>query len=269
MADQKGGITIIRKRAAPAHGHGAHGAWKVAYADFVTAMMAFFMVMWLMGADEEVKAIIAGYFNNPDISPISIGLSEAKSGSHVDMFQDLSRPGGRPVDLPAGRINVNMSNNQALSAIKEEIEETFTLQLGLNKPSSKQLEFSYEPGGITIKIVASDFFEAGQSNIKPDFLPAVERIGRILAKYQEQLIRIEGHTEQQESTKNNDDSYGWKLSVERAQKVAENWVKYVPNFNPNRVQIAGNSYYRPLTPKDFTNPVNRRVEIFVLNSKSQ
>lgn len=64
MADKKG-ITIVIKKKKP-HGHGAHGgAWKVAYADFVTAMMAFFLVMWLLGSDEEIRAAVAQYFNNP------------------------------------------------------------------------------------------------------------------------------------------------------------------------------------------------------------
>ena len=66
MADAKKNVTIIIKKIKKG-GHGGHhgGAWKVAYADFVTAMMCFFMVMWLMGADEETKASIANYFNNP------------------------------------------------------------------------------------------------------------------------------------------------------------------------------------------------------------
>lgn len=66
MADDKKKATIVIKKVKKGGGHGHHGgAWKVAYADFVTAMMAFFMVMWLLGADEETKASISNYFNNP------------------------------------------------------------------------------------------------------------------------------------------------------------------------------------------------------------
>jgi len=65
MAEKKGSVIIIKKKKGGGHA-GAHGgAWKVAYADFVTAMMCFFLVMWLMGADEETKAIVSAYFNNP------------------------------------------------------------------------------------------------------------------------------------------------------------------------------------------------------------
>ena len=73
MAEKSTQPIIIKKK--KGHGHGAHGgAWKVAYADFVTAMMAFFMVMWLLGSDEEVKAAVANYFNNPS-SVLRIDLS--------------------------------------------------------------------------------------------------------------------------------------------------------------------------------------------------
>lgn len=74
--DKKQPIIIKRKKG---HGHGAHGgAWKVAYADFVTAMMAFFMVMWLLGSDEETKAAVSNYFNNPT-SVLRMDLSSAEN----------------------------------------------------------------------------------------------------------------------------------------------------------------------------------------------
>src|SRR3954471_9241218 len=78
-------IVIVRKK--KGHGHGHHGgSWKVAYADFVTAMMAFFMVMWILGMDQEMKNSIEGYFSNPvgykkgysgGKSPLSSGASPA------------------------------------------------------------------------------------------------------------------------------------------------------------------------------------------------
>ncbi len=76
MADAKQPIIIRRKKAGHAAAHG--GAWKVAFADFMTAMMAFFLVMWLMGSDEETKAAIANYFNNPT-SALRIDLSNQEN----------------------------------------------------------------------------------------------------------------------------------------------------------------------------------------------
>jgi len=77
VADKEKQPIIVKKK--KGHGHGAHGgAWKVAYADFVTAMMAFFMVMWLLGSDEETKAAVSNYFNNPT-SVLRLDLSSAEN----------------------------------------------------------------------------------------------------------------------------------------------------------------------------------------------
>src|SRR3954469_8491884 len=81
MAEKGKAPIIIRKKIFNA-GHGHHGgAWKVAYADFVTAMMAFFLVMWLMGSDEETKAAIAHYFNHPN-TPYSQGKDPVSQNSN-------------------------------------------------------------------------------------------------------------------------------------------------------------------------------------------
>src|ERR1700751_2944963 len=66
MANNKKGVTIVIKKIQGGGGAGHGGAWKVAFADFMTAMMCFFLVMWLMGADEETKSEIAHYFNHPN-----------------------------------------------------------------------------------------------------------------------------------------------------------------------------------------------------------
>lgn len=94
MADDEKNITIIRKKKKVA-GHGGHhgGAWKVAYADFVTAMMAFFMVMWLMGSDEETKAAVEAYFKDPAMS--RDGKSNAGPFGGGDASQNPAGSNGR------------------------------------------------------------------------------------------------------------------------------------------------------------------------------
>src|SRR5438094_9965294 len=80
-------IVIIRKRGG---GHGGHhgGAWKVAYADFVTAMMALFIVLWLMGADKEVQEAVAAFFNNPSGPGKLTGTAAAGMGNSVEVAKD-------------------------------------------------------------------------------------------------------------------------------------------------------------------------------------
>src|SRR6201996_3886256 len=98
MAEAQQPIIIKKKKG----GHGGHhgGAWKVAYADFVTAMMAFFLVMWLMGADEATKAAIEGYFKDPGSqSPISDHNADPQNGDKVNVFQQQNAMAGRPMDM--------------------------------------------------------------------------------------------------------------------------------------------------------------------------
>src|ERR1700678_3056827 len=92
MAEKDKATIIIKKIKKGGHGHHG-GAWKVAYADFVTAMMAFFMVMWLMGTDEETKAAIAHYFNHPNTPWQSGGDPKSKepypTGDQVGSGSDI------------------------------------------------------------------------------------------------------------------------------------------------------------------------------------
>src|SRR6202789_3202646 len=101
--DKSRPIIILKKKGGHGGGHG--GAWKVAYADFVTAMMAFFMVMWLMGSDAETKAAVEGYFKNPSGGSPGSSPGDPKGGEKLESFQDRDPAGGRPMDMPAGKVN--------------------------------------------------------------------------------------------------------------------------------------------------------------------
>src|SRR6195952_2246766 len=118
MADDKN-IIIIKK----AHGHAGHhgGAWKVAYADFVTAMMAFFMVMWILGMDDSVKNSIEGYFSNP------IG------------FKKGSRAGKRPLWSGSSPGTVKTTALRLVNRQEEEAHLTKTGENNKSKPKDAGL----------------------------------------------------------------------------------------------------------------------------------
>src|ERR1700745_3514139 len=160
-------IIIVRK--SKGHGHGHHGgAWKVAYADFVTAMMAFFLVMWLMGADEETKKSIEGYFKNPGSpSPISEHNTDPKNGDKVDPFEERNPAGGRPMDMPAGKVNAATTSEAELQNLKEVLEETISLELGMTNPSD-QLEMIYDSKGLLLRIAVKGFFDHNDADVKQD-----------------------------------------------------------------------------------------------------
>ena len=128
MAAKAQPIIVIKKKG----GHGGHngGAWKVAYADFVTAMMALFIVLWLMGSSEKVKKAVAGYFNDPKGTGSLLGTTMAGNGVAVD-----------PSD----------ENKKRLAELKEKLEEEIKAKKELEK-LIKQIEITITPEGLRIEL---------------------------------------------------------------------------------------------------------------------
>ena len=273
MAAPKGSVIIVRKKKGGGHGGHHGGAWKVAYADFVTAMMAFFLVMWLMGVDEETKAEIAGHFNGTsqaEISPLKIPMDQPKGGSQLEPFVQTQTVSGRTVDLPVGRFVPPTSPEVDLLAIVDEIENSISVQLGMTPESPTHFESRYEKKGVVLRIVTPEFFAHGKSEIIPDMSPVLSKLGNLLAKYKKHKIRIEGHTEPTEESES-DPSVGWKLSTARAQSVVQFWLQRNEQWDPRRIQLAGASYYHPIGDNSTTTgrATNRRIEITVLPADSQ
>lgn len=267
MAD-KAPIIIIKKGGEA--GHAAHGgAWKVAYADFVTAMMAFFMVMWLMGADEETKAAIESYFNDPGSNtPVGNFERNLLGGDQVAALRELRMPGGRTIDFDAGKTTTAADVDPEIQNIKEALEQSIVFEVGQTAMTDR-LQMKYDSQGFILQIATKDFFDQGSSEIRPDLQPLLRKIGEILSKT-DRLIRIEGHAEPSE-TAGSKYSSSWELSTARATEVVKYWMKEFDKWEPKRIQVAGDGHYRPLASSDskWGQRANRRVEIVILNNKYQ
>jgi chemotaxis protein MotB len=180
MAKEKGATIVIKKvtvAAAGAHG----GAWKVAFADFMTAMMAFFLVMWLMGSDEETKASISHYFNHPN-TPYDKGRdpqSDTASPLGEKMGQGdtilKGADGGVPEDLV----------REPLRDLKKEVEENLG-QLAFG------IEFDADIEVLKFSLPGDELFEVGSSKIRSQATPYLDRLARIFAKVNGNVL-IEGH----------------------------------------------------------------------------
>jgi chemotaxis protein MotB len=265
MADKDKATIVIKKK--KAGGHGAHGgAWKVAYADFVTAMMAFFLVMWLMGTDEETKAAVESYFKNPSQSPLTIAPSDPKGGDKLDPMEERNPAAGRPMDMPTGKVNVQTEKDKELLDLKDKLEESISLELGMANPSEK-LEMVYDSKGLVLRIAVKNFFEHDEADLKPDMLPILFRIGKALSTIHHN-IRIEGHTEVSEMAKDGR-SPAWELSTARASTVAQYWLKSFPGLKPERLEIAGQAHFHPIADENTPQgrAADRRVDIIVLNDQ--
>lgn len=232
-------IVVVKKKV----GHGGHhgGAWKVAYADFVTAMMSLFIVLWLMGSSEKVKKAVAGYFNDPKGAASLMGTTYNGTGETVTA-QDTSN----------------------MEKLKAKIEEDIKANKDLSK-LSKQIEITITPEGLRIELLEGKngtFYESGSARLSDDGQELLALLAGELKTLPNKLL-IEGHTDStQYST---DASYSnWELSADRANSarrlmqqdgVRIDQVTQVRGYADQLLRVKDN-------PED---PSNRRISILVKN----
>lgn len=247
---------VVKKRKAQGHAHHG-GSWKVAYADFVTAMMAFFMVMWIMGLSQETRAQIAGYFNDP------LGFMKNEPKTRVN----IQPPGGTPYSKPTqsgAQSNQEAKTEQdAAERLKEQIEESAHedknpevqqvlkgLKLNITE-EGLELEFTENTGVV--------FFDVGKSTIRPAAKALIARVAPVLARSGRKML-IDGHTDARQYPGSGYDN--WDLSNDRATAirralrgggVAETQILAVRAFGSTRLR-------NPADPYDFS---NRRVTVLL------
>ncbi|OFZ81202.1 MAG: hypothetical protein A2583_05315 [Bdellovibrionales bacterium RIFOXYD1_FULL_53_11] len=242
--------------------------WLVSYADFITLLFAFFVIMYAISQSDiskfkKVSASIRAAF--AAAGPVGmIDLGGKAGGDSPNAFEDIDTSGGRTHNLPAGKSNTSADPDPQLQEMRDLLEETISLELGVTDLSEK-MQMQFDSRGLVVRLAAKDFFEQGAIEVRPDLRPILDRIGRIVAKTK-RIVRIEGHSDPSES---NTEGYAsdWDLSAARASWVARYWLKRL-EMDPRRIGIAGYSHHRPLTDNanEWGRAANRRVEIIILNS---
>jgi chemotaxis protein MotB len=229
-------IVIVRKRAT----HGGHhgGAWKVAYADFVTAMMALFIVLWLMNSSDHMRKAIAGYFNDPRGSTTTIGTDRAGAGEAIALRRDDLR------DLKA-RLEQQVTSNPALVKLKKQIEITIT------------------PEGLRIELIESrdgTFFETGSAMLNENGRTTLTLLAHQLGQVPN-LISVEGHTDARAYAAAT--GYGnWELSTDRA-NAARRLMEHEGLRTGQISQVRGFADRQLRVPSDPFDPSNRRISVIV------
>jgi chemotaxis protein MotB len=237
-------IIVIKKKG----GHGGHHgcAWKVAYADFVTAMMALFIVLWLMGSSEKVKKAVAGYFQDPKGSASLLGTTMAGNGTAVETVVD--------------------PNKQKLEELKKKLEEEIKARKDLEK-LSKQIEITITSEGLRIELLEDKngtFYESGSAHLSPSGQELLALLATELKTLPNQLL-IEGHTDAAQYSSNADYS-NWELSADRANAarrllqadgVRKDQVTQVRGFADQFLRVKSNPF----------DPSNRRITILVKNEE--
>ncbi|MBP6901289.1 MAG: flagellar motor protein MotB [Burkholderiaceae bacterium] len=265
-------------------GHAAHGgAWKIAYADFVTAMMAFFLLMWLLGSTSEGdKKGIADYFN----SPLKVALLNSGSGSGDSSSllkgggQDLTRSHGqvKQGDVQAPRSTINLqalkaeqrrAEGQRLEELREKVESELRNAPKLAQFAS-QIKLDMTRDGLRIQIVDElnrPMFDSGSAVVKPYMRELLRAIGSVLSEVPNR-ITLEGHTDAQPFP-GGDRGYGnWELSADRA-NAARRELSGGGLGEERVLRVLGLASSQPFKREDPQDPENRRISIIVMNRDAE
>ena len=265
-------------------GHSAHGgAWKIAYADFVTAMMAFFLLMWLLGSTAEGdKKGIADYFNSPLKISLLGGGSGSGDSSHVIKGggTDLSRTSGqvKAGDVEAQRKTLQLKALKAdqrraeiarLESLKQKVEEVLAASPKLAAMKS-QIRLDMTRDGLRIQIVDElnrAMFDSGSAVVKPYKRELLREIGAVLTEVPNRLT-LEGHTDAQPFGAGERGYSNWELSSDRANASRrELGAGGLPDERVLLVQGLASSVLFDSNAPD--SPVNRRISIIVMNREAE
>lgn len=248
---------IIIKKVHKGHGHHG-GAWKVAYADFVTAMMALFIVLWILGQEEKVIQSVAGYFKDP------VGFSE-KMRSIIEGKSDLPSI----VDSAFIKKKLREEEQKQLESMGNEILDQLK-----NTPEfenlADQVKIEIAKEGLRIEMIdsANDiFFEVGTASLKPEAVKLLEKISINLQKLPNKLV-IEGHTDSRPYSGEGRGYSNFELSSERANAARR--VLVLSGLPTGRFdEVRGYADTRLLDKNDPFSVVNRRISIVIKYSTEE
>lgn len=229
-------VIIIKKVV----GHGAHhgGAWKVAYADFVTAMMALFIVLWLMNSSEQTKKAIAGYFRDPSGHGVEQGTGQAGVGETISL------------------------NKADMTQLKDKLQEAIKKMPELDKLKD-QVEMTVTGEGLRIELMEGDqdtFFESGDAQPTGDGRDILQLLATETGKLPYSMM-IEGHTDARPFSGRGNYS-NWELSSDRA-NAARQIMESSGLRGDQVIEVRGFADRRLKKPEDPSNPANRRISVII------
>jgi chemotaxis protein MotB len=271
-------IKRIKKGGGGAHG----GAWKLAYADFVTAMMAFFLLMWLLGSTTEgdLKGI-SEYFQSPAKIAMQGGRGSGDATSVINGGgEDLSRVVGQVAKTEYNdgkkRLTTKMAPPDQEAAeqirfkeLKKRIEAVIDGSPALRQ-FKNQLLLDITSEGLRIQIVDEQnrpMFDLGASTLKPYTREILHAIGQTLNGI-DNRISISGHTDATPYAGGDKGSGNWELSADRANACRRELI--VGGLTePKIARVVGLASTLPLDPKNTFDPINRRISIVVMNQHAE
>ena len=227
---------IIKKKVGHAGHHG--GAWKVAYADFVTAMMSLFIVLWLLSSSKPVQEAVGGYFRDPSGTAEKKGTINVGAGENFVLTKD---------DMPK---------------LKDQLEQKIREMNDFDKLKS-HVEMTITSEGLRIELMESasgTFFDSGSPKLNADGSDLLITLAHELSKLPNK-ISLEGHTDSKPYATSGNYS-NWELSTDRANAARR--LMQANGIGPGQItQVRGFADQRLRKPQDALDPSNRRVSLIV------
>ncbi|EHM45944.1 MAG: flagellar motor protein MotB [Yokenella regensburgei] len=271
MKNQAHPIVVVKRRKHKGHANHAHGSWKIAYADFMTAMMAFFLVMWLISISSPKELIqIAEYFRTPLATAITGGPRVSNSESPI--------PGGGD-DFTQQQGEVNKQPNiddlkkrmeqSRLQKIRGELDQLIESDPKL-KALRPHLKIDLVQEGLRIQIIDSQnrpMFKTGSAEVEPYMRDILRAIAPVLNEIPNK-ISLSGHTDDFPYA-NGDRGYSnWELSAERANASRRELV--AGGLDDGKVlRVVGMANTMRLSDRGGDDAINRRISLLVLNQQAE
>ncbi|MGD9842319.1 MAG: flagellar motor protein MotB [Steroidobacteraceae bacterium] len=278
---------IVIKRIVAGHGHHG-GGWKVAFADFATAMMAFFLLMWLMGSTSaDQKGGISEYFENPSAvqgisptpSPTAVQGQGGPSSAMIDMGGSMEQyknkaPAKDEEDtdptkeaLEKAAKEAERAETKQLENLKQELEQAIELEASL-QPFKDQIMMDLTAEGLRIQIVDKEnrsMFDLGGATLKDYTLGLLLKLAKAIDTVPNH-ISISGHTDPSKYMRQNYSN--WELSTDRANSARRALI--VGGLPEEKIgRVVGLADSALLDTERPSNPINRRISIIVMNARTE
>ncbi|MEW5889731.1 MAG: flagellar motor protein MotB [Pseudomonadota bacterium] len=280
MSDDSQQPIVIKRIKKGGDRHG--GVWKIAYADFVTAMMAFFLLMWLLGSTTkgDLKGI-ADYFATPLKVALRGGSGSGDSSSVIQGGgEDLTRLHGqhkrgeiespkKTINLQALKAELERKEKEKLQDLKRKIEKAIEANPGL-VPFRNQLLLDITPEGLRIQIVDEKnrpMFDLSSAELKPYMRDILREIGKVLNEV-DNRISLSGYTDATPFVGGDRGMGNWELSANRANASRRELI--AGGMAESKVlRVVGGASTVLFDKQDPFNPINRRISIVVLNKRTE
>ena len=256
------------------HASPSHDRWLVSYADFITLLFAFFVVLYASSQVDKRKVgrlalAIQVAFQEMGVfeastTQVPVDLAEPMPFSKVQAIENVERTGSvaRVASHPEGTLGGGGTENGDLAQLQTELETTLAAEI-----KRKEIAMRRDPDGLVISLREAGFFSSGSAQMKSTSQPTFDRIANLLLQ-RNCRVRIEGHTDNI-PIHNAQFSSNWELSTARATEVVRLLIVR-DGYSPGRLSAAGYAEYHPTATNANTEgrAMNRRVDIVILSQEA-